>query len=414
MIDPVMAFATVLFGILFLFLLFLFTVFVIGVLRPTPRINKSYRPKVSVLIPTYNEHRTLTQCLDALTAAKYPGLEILVIDDGSTDETVRLARSYGKSVRVLTQKHGGKVAALNRGLKSAKGSIIVTIDADTIIEKEFLVRIVQPFADPNVGATSGAVLVANDRSLSGMFQRIEYQYNNLIRRSFSKVFHNGIWFFGCLGAYRSDLLRRLGGFSTDTMAEDMDIAMTVRAAGYKTLNVPDARGSTVVPTGLRALFLQRSRWWVGGLQSLNKHRTMYKKDHNPSLIFLAANQYWWAFYAFLSLPLIIYQVMYWYPPTGGSEAALYLIRWFSLWGPIYVLYKIPEWGINILNIFGVLSGIFSVAMIVFSLKSYHGRITVRDLFAIIFYFPYTIIMNLIVAGSVIRALVTPTGATFVK
>jgi len=127
-----------------------------------------------------------------------PGLEIIVIDDGSTDSTVRIARRFGAPVKCLRQTHKGKPAALNRGLAIARGAIIITVDADTIVEPRFLASIVQPLRDPTVAAASGPVLVANDRSVIGAFQRIEYHYNNLIRQSFSAVFRNGIWFFGCL------------------------------------------------------------------------------------------------------------------------------------------------------------------------------------------------------------------------
>jgi len=396
MTDAIMVAGAVVFWVLFTFLLFVFGVFIASLARQE-RAGGRYRPRVSVLVPAHNEETRIAACLAALRATRYQRLELIVIDDGSSDATARVAAAMG--AHVLRQRHLGKPAALNRGLAAARGSIILTVDADTTVAPDYLRRIVQPFRDPRVGATSGAVLVANDRGVAGMFQRIEYQYNNLIRRSFSRVFRNGIWFFGCLGAYRASVLRRIGGFPADTMAEDMDVAMAIRAAGYLTLNVPDASGRTIVPTTLRGLFLQRSRWWIGGLQSLIKHRRVYRSDRNPSLVFLAVNHAWWAAYAFLSLPLIMYQVAYWYPDSG---ATLYLVRWFTLWGPLYVLYKIPEWGVSALNIFGVLSGVLSVAMILAALR----RVTLRDAAAIILYFPYTIILNLIVAGSVVRALVT--------
>ncbi len=403
MADPIMTFGAVLFGILLLYLLFLAGVYCIASLRPAPKHDAGYRPRVSVLIPTYNEEARLGACIGALIATRYPRLEIIVIDDGSTDATVRVARGFGARVRLLRQAHKGKPAALNRGLALARGAIIVTVDADTIVEPQFIAHIVQPLRDPTVAAASGPVLVVNQHSVLGAFQRIEYHYNNLIRQSFSTVFRNGIWFFGCLGAYRATTLRRVGGFPAHTLTEDMDLMLALRAAGYRTLTVADARGRTFVPTSVGGLLRQRARWWAGGFQSLRKHRKGLHTAHDPAIAFLRANQVWWLLYALVSLPLIAYQVAYWFPTSGGLDATLYLVRWFTLWGPFYVLYKIPVWGLNWLNIAGVLAGLVSATLIIASIRLARERPTWRDALAIAAYFPYTIILNLSVLVGAFQA-----------
>jgi len=404
MTDPIMVIGSVFFSVLFAFLVFLFVVFCIAVFKKKPAYKKFF-PEIAVLIPTYNEEKNIVSCLEAVFASDYPAdkMSVYVVDDGSTDDTIALAKRY--SITLLTQKHKGKTVALNYGVSKSKAPIIVTIDCDTFITPSFIREIVLPFQDPLVGATSGAVCVQNTESIMGRFQNIEYHYNNLIRQSFSSVFSTGVWFFGCLACYRRTILEEVGHFKTDTMCEDMDIALEIKKAGYKTINTPAAIGYTVVPVSFVALFWQRSRWWVGGLQSLIKHKTMFSHKSNAAILFLFVNHFWWAFYAFLSLPLFIYQIHYWLPPGASVfELAGYFFRWFSLSGPIYVLYMIPEWGLSVLNIFGVLSGILSAIMILSAILLYKDRFSVSNLLVIFFYFPYTIILNLVVAGSVIRSL----------
>ena len=388
------------FFVLFSFLVFLFTVFIISLFKKEKKYGKM-SSKVSILIPAYNAEKTIIDCINAIKRNTFLNFELIVIDDGSKDETVTLLQE--NNVSYYKRPHLGKVDALNYGLEKTTGELILTVDADTFVEKNYIEKMIAPFSDEKVAATSGAVVVKNKGGLLGLFQNIEYHQNNLIRRSFSKVFSTGIWFFGCLACYRKDALEEINGFPKDTLAEDMDVAMVLKSRGYKTINVSDARGYTDVPTNLIDLYWQRSRWWVGGLQSLVKNRKLLHIRSNPSVLFLFINHFWWAFYAFISFPLFIYQINYWMPERT-IDIILYLLRWFSIWGPFYVLYKIPEWGLNFYNIFGVLSGVLSLIMISAAIIIYKDKFSWRNLVAMVFYFPYTIIINLIVALSVVRAI----------
>ena len=255
-----------------------------------------------------------------------------------------------------------------------------------------------------VGAATGNSKVKNNKSLLGIFQNIEYHYNNLIRSSFSNLFNNGIWFFGALACYRKDVLKKINYFKTDTLTEDMDIALEIRKAGFTTINVYKATGFTIVPKTLRELYNQRARWWMGVLQSLVKNKQLFHRKSSPAILFLFINQFWWTFYAFLSLPAIIYQVNYWLPYNTTTFAALfgYLFRWFSLLGPIYVIYKIPEWGLSYYSFFGVLSGIISAFLIIASIRMFKDKLNIKNMVAIFFYFPYTIILNIIILLSLLR------------
>jgi cellulose synthase/poly-beta-1,6-N-acetylglucosamine synthase-like glycosyltransferase len=306
-------------------------------------------------------------------------------------------------LRILEQNHKGKSEALNLGTKEAKNDFIMTIDADTTIEKDCIKELVRPLEDESIGATTGTCKVMNNKNIWTMFQNIEYHYNNLIRKSFSSVFKHGIWFFGALACYRKDTIQKIGGFKTDTLTEDMDIALELYKAKYKTYHVHDAFCYTVVPESLKQLYDQRARWWMGVLQALTKNKKLFSRKSSPSVLFLYVNQFWWTFYALVSLPVIIYQVNYWLPYNTGSFFALfgYLFRWFTLTGPFYVLYKIPEWGLNLHNFFGVFSGIISTFLIISAIKMFKDKINLKNVAALFFYFPYTIVLNMIITVSLI-------------
>jgi poly-beta-1,6-N-acetyl-D-glucosamine synthase len=399
--DPVMTVGVGIFGVLFGFIAFIALLVLISVIRPRQRWKK-HLPRVTVIIPCYNEERHVAACIKSVLKADYPKplREILVSDDGSTDNTASIAKKLG--VQVLKGKHVGKVDTLNRALKAAKGEIIVTVDADTTVEKDFLRRIVEPFSDERVGAVSGPALVANHKGLLGLFQEVEYHYNNMVRYAFSVLFDTDVWFFGCLAAYRKSVLEDIGGFSKDTMTEDMDVVLRIRRAGHRTIHVPQAKGYTEVPTTLRSLGKQRARWWGGGFQLLGQNRDVFWRKKNGIFRFIFMHHAWWAFYALVSLPLIIYQVWFWLP-QGSLEITYYLLRWFTLAGPIYVLYMIPAGWLSWYNVFGVSAGLLNAALLLGAMRLYRSRIGARHLLAVFLYFPYTIALNMFVLAGLITA-----------
>ncbi|MBI4144975.1 glycosyltransferase family 2 protein [Candidatus Woesearchaeota archaeon] len=400
--DAVMTLAGLLFAVLFAFLCAVFLVVVFA--RFVRRNDAQYEPGVSVVIPAYNESANIRASVESVLNQDYPPekLEMIVVDDGSTDGTQDILKGY-PAIKVRRLDHQGKVSALNAGVAAASHPFVFTLDADTVIVPDCVRNLVRPFADGHVGAVCGNNVVRNRRSILGAFQNVEYHLLNLIANSFSRLFNNGIWFFGSLACYRKSVLVGIGGFKPHARAEDQDIALEIKRAGYRTLNVPDALGETVAPSNLRQLHRQRSRWWVGTLQALFKNRALLRSSRSPSVYFLYLNQAWWSFYALVSLPLIIYQVNYWLPYNSQTmtDLGLYLLRWFSLLGPVWVVAKIPENGLQLYSVFGVLSGIMTTAMVFASLKTAKQRLQPLHLFAIFFYFPYTIALNTIILVSIL-------------
>lgn len=405
--NLIMNLCSILFLILFSFLLFIFIVFIISWFKN--KKQKAFEPNISVVIPAYNEGKNISKCIESVYDSNYDlsKIEVIVIDDGSTDNTLSILQKY-ENIKILKQDHGGKSEALNLGVRNAKNDFILSIDADSTIDRNCIKELVKPLINPEIGATTGTSKVKNIKSIWTIFQNIEYHYNNLVRKSFSSVFNNGIWFFGALACYRKSILEKIGLFKKDTLTEDMDIALEIYKAGYKTFHVYNAYCYTIVPSTLKELYSQRARWWVGVLQSLIKNKKLFSHKSCPSIIFLFINQFWWSFFALLSLPVILYQVNYWLPYNTANFFTFfsYIFRWFSLSGPFYVIYKIPEWGLNFYNFFGVFSGIISAILIFVSIKIFRDKVNFKNSFALFFYFPYTIILNMIISISLISHIYT--------
>jgi cellulose synthase/poly-beta-1,6-N-acetylglucosamine synthase-like glycosyltransferase len=258
--------------------------------RAAPLDHPEYKPPVTILIPAYNEESVIVDTVTSALASIYAPLEIVVIDDGSVDRTSQLVTSqFGKDprVRLLSQTNRGKPAALNNGLTAATGEIVVSIDADTMVEPNAVGLLVRHFADPRVGAVAGNVKVRNrDRWLT-RWQALEYiTSQNLEKRAFDLL--NCIPVVpGAVGAWRADLIRSCGGFSGDTVAEDTDLTLTIRRRGWKILYDEEAIGRTEVPDTAEALIKQRFRWTFGTLQAVWKHRDTLGRKKYGSLGLIA-------------------------------------------------------------------------------------------------------------------------------
>jgi cellulose synthase/poly-beta-1,6-N-acetylglucosamine synthase-like glycosyltransferase/peptidoglycan/xylan/chitin deacetylase (PgdA/CDA1 family) len=232
-----------------------------------------YLGPVSVVVPAYNEAANIAATVRSLLDNDYPRLEIIVVDDGSTDGTADIVeRLRLPGVRVIRQANAGKPAALNHGIRYARGDLLVLVDGDTVFEPDAVGRLVQPFADPAVGAVSGNTKVANRRGLLGRWQHLEYVIGfNLDRRMFD-VAECMPTVPGAIGAFRREVLWDVGGLSSATLAEDTDLTMAVIRAGWKVVYAEDAIAWTEAPSTLRQLWRQRYRWCYGTMQAMWKHR----------------------------------------------------------------------------------------------------------------------------------------------
>lgn len=235
------------------------------------------KPVVSVIVPAYNEGLVLNNCIKSLLNQTYKNLEILIVDDGGTDNTKEIGESLSKKykkVSFLAKENGGKATALNYGISFSRGEIIVCIDADSIFAKDTVKHLVKSFEDVSVAAVGGNVKVANRGKFINKHQATEYISGlNLQRRAFAKLNCMQV-ISGAIGAFRKDALLAIGGYSHDTIVEDMDITVSLAKAGYKTGYNGKAIAYTEAPEKVSDFIKQRYRWVFGGFQVLKKYKDM--------------------------------------------------------------------------------------------------------------------------------------------
>jgi cellulose synthase/poly-beta-1,6-N-acetylglucosamine synthase-like glycosyltransferase/peptidoglycan/xylan/chitin deacetylase (PgdA/CDA1 family)/spore germination protein YaaH len=269
---------------------------------------------VSVLIPCFDEEAVIVSSVRRILASNWPNLEVLVLDDGSKDETAaRVEEAFGANdrVRLMRFSNGGKARALNKGLAVAKGEIVVALDADTQFPPETIGRLARWFRDPKIGAVAGNALVGNRVNLITRWQALEYvTAQNLERRALSALDVITV-VPGAVGAWRREAVEALGGFPNETLAEDQDLTLAVQRAGWRVAFDADARAYTEAPHTVRGLLKQRFRWSFGTLQCVWKHRRGLFDVKRPVLGFVALPQVW-LFQIFLALvaPLVDLAVIF--------------------------------------------------------------------------------------------------------
>lgn len=259
------------------------------------RFDPAFHPPVSVVIAAYNEAKVIVRTVQSMLDNEYDDIEIVVVDDGSQDSTLQVLEAAFENhprVRVFTQPNRGKSAALNHAIRQARNNILVAVDADTIFRKGSIAYLVRHFADESVGAVSGNARVGNRQKWITRFQSIEYICGfNLDRRALDML--NAITVVpGAVGAWRKELIDRLGGFGHDTLAEDTDLTLAVRELGYKIRYEEKAIAYTEAPETTRALAKQRFRWSFGTLQAAWKHRKITFDPRYGFLGMLAMPSIW--------------------------------------------------------------------------------------------------------------------------
>jgi cellulose synthase/poly-beta-1,6-N-acetylglucosamine synthase-like glycosyltransferase/peptidoglycan/xylan/chitin deacetylase (PgdA/CDA1 family) len=237
---------------------------------------------VSVIVPAYNEKEGIEAAVRSLAGGDYPVIEVVVVDDGSTDGTASIVERMAlPNVRVVRVPNGGKSNALNTGIALAKHDLIVTVDGDTIFEKDSIRMLVQAFADPTVGAVAGNVKVGNREKMVAAWQHIEYVIGFNLDRRLYEVLNCMPTVPGAIGAFRREALAQVGGISDETLAEDTDVTMALCRAGWRVVYEERAKAWTEAPTTLEQLYRQRYRWSYGTMQAMWKHRRALR-DSGPS------------------------------------------------------------------------------------------------------------------------------------
>jgi cellulose synthase/poly-beta-1,6-N-acetylglucosamine synthase-like glycosyltransferase len=233
-------------------------------------------PFVSIVVPAYNEGPVIRQSIRSLLTLDYPAYEVLVIDDGSSDDTFLRALEEAEGqprVRVLRKPNGGKSSALNLGLAQARGSLVLNMDADSKLSANALRVCAQHFEDPAIGAVAGNIKVANRENLVTRLQAIEYIQGLSLERRTQSALRAVSVIGGPLGLFRREALLQSGGYDHDTFAEDRDLTLKLLGLGWSVTYEPRAVAECESPSRWLDLLSQRYRWTRGTVQCVLKQRS---------------------------------------------------------------------------------------------------------------------------------------------
>jgi biofilm PGA synthesis N-glycosyltransferase PgaC len=252
----------------------------------------------TILIPAHNEEKSIVRCLDSVLKSTVRNLEIVVIDDASTDRTLEIVYVYirkhpdfNRSIRVVRCiQNVGKAAALNKALESGlKGEYIMTLDADSVLHPNAIENAVEYFLeDPNVAGVAANVRVIDSMSILGLLQKFEYMVGYRSKK-FYTVSNCEFIIGGVASTYRYSTLKEVGFYDDDVQTEDIALSLKVASLGnrkHKLVYGYDVIAMTEGVQTFKALLRQRYRWKLGSLQSLFKHKSLFMnigRRYNPSL-----------------------------------------------------------------------------------------------------------------------------------
>jgi cellulose synthase/poly-beta-1,6-N-acetylglucosamine synthase-like glycosyltransferase len=233
-------------------------------------------PRVSIIVPAYNEELLLSKTIETLIEAEYPNKEIIIVDDGSIDKTYEIAKRYqSKDIKVITRPNGGKFAALNTGLVFASGEIIITVDADSLIARAAIIEIVRGFQNPDVVGVAGNLKVFNRKKFLAKLQAMEYIIQiHVIRRAFEN-FGAITVASGAFSAFRRTAIDECGRYDPDRLLEDFDLTIKLLKSNRIMQGNIEAICYTEAPETVRDVYKQRLSWYRGDFQNFWKHRDAF-------------------------------------------------------------------------------------------------------------------------------------------
>lgn len=352
---------------------------------------------VSVIVPAYNEESVIASTVKQILGSTYRNLEIIVVDDGSQDRTAAVVQdnfAHDGRVQLIRIANGGKAHALNTGLANAQGEVVVALDADTQFNRDTIARLVRWFSDSSIGAVAGNAKVGNRINMITRWQALEYIVaQNLERRALTALGTLTV-VPGAVGAWRKSALVELGGFPSDTLAEDQDLTIAMQKAGYRVKFDSSAVAWTEAPTTVRGLAKQRFRWAYGTLQCLWKYRTLTFDVRYGSLGTIALPQVW------------LFQIAL----TALAPLADFLLIWQLAWQGVAYL----EHGAEFTNGDLITVGIYYVVFVVVDLLAAIAGFLMekRESWSLLWWlmlqrFGYRQIMYYVVVRSIVTAIRGP-------
>jgi len=240
-------------------------------------------PSVSIIIPAYNEEKHIKDCIESVLNLDYENskIKIIVVNDGSKDKTKEvveeiISKKKGREIILINQKNSGKAKALNNALKLVKTEFFACLDADSFVSKKALKMIIKTFYeyDNNLAIVTPAMKIRNPKNLLQKLQYVEYNISMLLHRLMSNL--NSIYVApGPFSVYKTEIVKKLGGFDSTTLAEDQEIAYRMQKNFYDIKQSPNAFVYTTPPNNFKSLYRQRRRWYIGGFSNIIKYRKMF-------------------------------------------------------------------------------------------------------------------------------------------
>lgn len=235
-------------------------------------------PSVSIIVPCYNEEKTVSATINSLLSLDYPKnlLSLIVVDDGSTDNTQEILKGFKghPQIQVFKKENGGKYTALNFALERIDSELVGCLDADSFVDSTALRRIVPYFDNEETMAVTPSIKIHEPKTVLQYVQRVEYSWGILLRRILSSM--NALYVTpGPFSIFRTEVFRELGGYRHAHHTEDMELALRMQKKGYKIANSHNAYVYTVGPDKLKGLYKQRVRWAYGFLNNAIDYRDMY-------------------------------------------------------------------------------------------------------------------------------------------
>jgi len=332
--SSIVAFALFLFFAILRYFLLLFAAY-LNTVRHTVRasFDEGFTPPISVIVPAYNEGVLLEDTVQSLLSLDYPHFEIILVDDGSTDNTREIARSMvgiydnGRvEVRLVEKPNGGKATALNAGIQIAKYDFLLNVDGDSRLSPDTLRKTIRHFTNPRIGAVAGNVKVLNRVNLWTTLQALEYVQGLNMARSAQSILRLVNIIPGPLGLFRKEAIVDAGWYASDTYAEDADLTLQILRKGWRVEYEPDAISYTEAPDTLTALLKQRYRWTRGILQAIRKHSELI---FNPTINISGTFVMWtMAFEALIGPVMGMFAPLYFIVIALTFDMSYFIVLWW--------------------------------------------------------------------------------------
>jgi biofilm PGA synthesis N-glycosyltransferase PgaC len=371
-----------------------FTVFSIGLLtlgyyplslifalrKPSPAMfEDGPNPLVSVIVPGYNESKVVGNCVESILASEYPNFEIILVDDGSTDDTLSVMHSFAidPRVQVIGKPNGGKASALNAGIAAARGEILFFVDADGLFTPRAIREMLNGFTSDKIGAVCGNDAPVNlDRIQTRLACIQTHVGTGFVRRALALVNCLPI-VSGNIGAFRRNVIEKTGPFLEGFIGEDLELTWRVHKAGFRVNFAPRAVVLAEVPSTVKDLWKQRVRWARGLLQTISIHKKMM---FNPRYGLFG-----------IYLPIIVTSMI--------IIPLLQLLIVILL--PVLVVTGQSPIPLSVFGIIGWLGLIMSLVATVFAIALNHAWKDLRYIYTVLFWVPYSLMMNVVTLWALI-------------